>query len=179
MLLFGSDMLKLSLLSLKSLEWFHIWATHHMTGEMPTENLDGMWKYYPSSKDVMQWDCYGWSSITLEIVRKLLLASMWTELYLLSVGTCHSFWWEQPASIDDAESQPEFDSNEGNDKGFHWWHSVCLGLWVDPISSLPAVSMKMSTTEECDLPQVSEFVSSCAVTNINTSPTLCTAVCVA
>jgi hypothetical protein len=25
-----------------------------MTGEMPTENLDGMWKYYPSSKDVIK-----------------------------------------------------------------------------------------------------------------------------
>ena len=40
-LLFGSEMWKLSPLSLRSLlEGFHIWATHHIAGKMPTKNSD-------------------------------------------------------------------------------------------------------------------------------------------
>jgi hypothetical protein len=40
-LLFGSEMWKLSPLSLKSLEGFHIWAARCMAGKMPTWNPDG------------------------------------------------------------------------------------------------------------------------------------------
>jgi hypothetical protein len=41
-LLFGSEMWKLSPLSLKSLEGFHIRAARRMGGKMPTENPGGM-----------------------------------------------------------------------------------------------------------------------------------------
>jgi hypothetical protein len=52
-LLFGSEMWKLSSSSLKSLEGFHIWAARCMAGKMPARNPDGMWMY-PSSKDVLK-----------------------------------------------------------------------------------------------------------------------------
>jgi hypothetical protein len=51
-LLFGSEMWKLSPLSLKSLEGFHIRAAGCMMGMQPAKNPDGTWKY-PSSKDVL------------------------------------------------------------------------------------------------------------------------------
>ena len=52
-LFFGSEMHRLSPLSLKSLDGFHICATHHMAGKMPTKNPAGTWKY-PSSRDVLK-----------------------------------------------------------------------------------------------------------------------------
>ncbi len=52
-LLFGSEMWKLSPASLKSLEGFHIWAARRMAGMQPTRNPDGTWKY-PSSNDVLK-----------------------------------------------------------------------------------------------------------------------------
>ncbi len=51
-LLFGSETWKLSPLTLKSLEGFHIGAAGCMTGMQPAKNPDGTWKY-PSSKDVL------------------------------------------------------------------------------------------------------------------------------
>jgi hypothetical protein len=44
-LLFGSEMWKLSPLSLKSIEGFHIWAAYCMGDRMPTLNPDRMQKY--------------------------------------------------------------------------------------------------------------------------------------
>ncbi len=52
-LLFGSETWKLSTLSFKSLEGFHIRAAHRMVGKMPTRNPDGTWTY-PSSRDVLK-----------------------------------------------------------------------------------------------------------------------------
>jgi hypothetical protein len=52
-LLFGSEMWKLSPLSLKSLEGFHIRTAHCMVGMQPAKNADGTWKYL-SSKDVLK-----------------------------------------------------------------------------------------------------------------------------
>jgi hypothetical protein len=52
-LLFGSETWKLSPLSLKSLEQFHIRAARRMAGMQPAKNPDGTWKY-PSSKDVLK-----------------------------------------------------------------------------------------------------------------------------
>jgi hypothetical protein len=52
-LLFGSETWKLSPLSLKSLERFHLRAACRMAGMQPTQNPDGMWMY-PSSKDVLK-----------------------------------------------------------------------------------------------------------------------------
>jgi hypothetical protein len=52
-LLFGSEMWKLSPLSLKSLEGFHIRAARCMAGKMPTKNTHGTWTY-PSSRDVLK-----------------------------------------------------------------------------------------------------------------------------
>jgi len=44
-LLFGSETWKLTSLSLKSLEGFHIQAVHRMAGKMPTKNSGGTWTY--------------------------------------------------------------------------------------------------------------------------------------
>jgi hypothetical protein len=52
-LLFGSETWKLSPVSLKSLEGFHIRAARRMAGMQPTWDPDGMWTY-PSSKDVLK-----------------------------------------------------------------------------------------------------------------------------
>jgi hypothetical protein len=52
-LLYGSETWKLSPLSLKSIEGFHIWAAHCMVGKMPTRNPDGTWTY-PSLRDVLK-----------------------------------------------------------------------------------------------------------------------------
>ncbi len=52
-LLFGSETWKLSSLSLKILEGFHIRAACYMAGKMPTKNPNGTWTY-PSSRDVLK-----------------------------------------------------------------------------------------------------------------------------
>jgi hypothetical protein len=52
-LLFGSEMWKLSPSSLKSLEGFHIRAACRMAGMQPARNPDGTWTY-PNSKEVLK-----------------------------------------------------------------------------------------------------------------------------
>ncbi len=52
-LLFRSELWKLSPSSLKSLEGFHTRAAHRMAGKEPTRNLDGTWTF-PSSIDVLK-----------------------------------------------------------------------------------------------------------------------------
>jgi hypothetical protein len=52
-LLFGSETWKLSPLSLKSLEGFHIRAACRMAGMQPARNPDGTWTY-PNSKEVLK-----------------------------------------------------------------------------------------------------------------------------
>jgi hypothetical protein len=84
-LLFESEMWKLSTSSLKSLEGFHIRAARCMAGKMPTRNPDGTWAY-PSSKDVLKAVGLRMSTIILVFVRKPSSTSSWTDLYLRSVG---------------------------------------------------------------------------------------------
>ncbi len=52
-LLFGSETWKLSPLSLKSLEGFHIRAARCMAGMQPARNHDETWTY-PNSKEVIK-----------------------------------------------------------------------------------------------------------------------------
>ncbi len=52
-LLFGSETWRLCPLSLKSLEGFHIKATHHIAGMQPAQNPDGT-STYPNSKDLLK-----------------------------------------------------------------------------------------------------------------------------
>jgi hypothetical protein len=52
-LLFGSETWKLSPLSLKSIEGFHIRAACRMVGIQPARNPDGTWTF-PNSKEVLK-----------------------------------------------------------------------------------------------------------------------------
>jgi hypothetical protein len=112
-LLFGSETWKLSHLSLKSLEGFHIRAARCMAGKMPTKNPDGTWKY-PSSRDVLKavglqiiehYIGICWKSIARFIVDQPLFALCWDGERKRGSAR-HTFWWEQPLSIDVTESLP-------------------------------------------------------------------------
>jgi hypothetical protein len=120
-LLFGSETWKLSPLSLKSLEGFHIWAAHRMVGKMPPRNPDGTWTY-PSLKDVLKavglWtiDHYigvCWETIARFIVDQPLFALCWDGEKKRGSVHC-TFWWEQPLLIDNVESLLGDDVNKGN-----------------------------------------------------------------
>ena len=111
-----------SLLSLKSLEGFHIRAARRMAGKMPTKNPDRTWTY-PSSRDVLK--AVGLQTIDHYIGARRIPspASSWTDPYLRSVGmgtgrgdqrVAH-FWWERPLSINVAESLPGDEEDESND----------------------------------------------------------------
>ncbi len=117
---FGSEMWKLSPSILKSLEGFHIRAARHMAGKTPAQNPDRTWTY-PSMKDVLKAvglrtiDHYigvCWETIARFIVdRPLFVLCRDQEKKRESVH--HTFWWEQPLSIDNAESLP----GDNDDKG--------------------------------------------------------------
>ncbi len=102
-LLFGSETWKLSPLSLKSLEGFHIRAVHRMAGKMPTKNPDGTWKY-SSSRDVLKavrlqtighYIGVCWETIARFIVDRPLFALCWDGERKRGSARC-TFWWEQP-----------------------------------------------------------------------------------
>ncbi len=121
-LLFGSEMWKLSPLSLKSLEGFHIWAAHCMAGKMPTRNPDGTWTY-PSLRDVLKavglWTINHYIGVCQEtiarfIVDQPLFALCWDGERKRGSVRC-TFWWEQPLSIDGAESLPGDEDDKGDD----------------------------------------------------------------
>jgi hypothetical protein len=121
-LLFGSETWKLSPLSLKSLEGFHIRAARCMAGKMPTKNPDRTWTY-PSSRDVLKAvglqmiDHYigaRWETIARFIVDGPLFA-LCRDGNRKRGSARRTFWWEQPLSIDVAESllgDKEDDSND-------------------------------------------------------------------
>jgi hypothetical protein len=121
-LLFGSETWKLSPLSLKILEGFHIRAAGCMTGKMPTKNPEGTWTY-PSSRDVLKTvglqtiDHYigaHWETIACFIVDRPLFALCWEGNGKRRSARC-AFWWEQPLSINVAESLPGDEEDESND----------------------------------------------------------------
>jgi len=122
-LLFGSETWKLSPLSLKSLEGFHIRAARRMAGMRPTKNPDGTWTY-PSSKAVLK--AVGLKPIDHYIgVRRETIARFIVDRPLFALcrdgerrrgSTRRTFWWEQPLSLDDAGPLPPGDDeNEGGD----------------------------------------------------------------
>ncbi len=122
-LLFGSETWKLSSLSLKSLEGFHIRAARQMAGMQPAKNPDGTWKY-PSSKDVLK--VVGLMTIGQYIgVRRETIARFIVDRPLFALcrdgerkrgSTRRTFWWEQPLSLDDAGPLPPGnEEDEGGD----------------------------------------------------------------
>jgi hypothetical protein len=121
-LLFQSETWKLSPLSLKSLEGFQIWAARPMAGKMPTKNPDGTWTY-PSSKDVLKAvglqtiDYYigvCWETIARFIMDQPLFALCRDGNRKRGSAHC-TFWWEQPLSINVAESLPGDKEDESDD----------------------------------------------------------------
>jgi hypothetical protein len=121
-LLFGSETWKLSPLSLKSLEGFQIRAAHRMAGKMPTKNPDRTGTY-PSSRDVLK--AVGLQTINYYIgVRWETIARFIIDRPLFALcrdgnrkrGSAHcTFWWEQPLSIDVAESLPGDKDDKSDD----------------------------------------------------------------
>jgi hypothetical protein len=118
-------------LSLKSLEGFHVWAARRMAGKMPTKNPDGTWTY-PSSRDVLKAvglqtiDHYIGAcqeTITRFIVDRPLFA-LCRDGNRKRGSARRTFWWEQPLSIDVAESLPGDEEDESNDTSFWWEQSV-------------------------------------------------------
>ena len=99
--------------ALKSLGGFYIWAVCHMVGNMPTWTPDGMWMY-PSSRDVL--NAVGLQMIGHYIgVHQETIARFIVDRPLLALcrdgekkrgSVCRTFFWEQPLSIDVAESLP-------------------------------------------------------------------------
>ncbi len=121
-LLLGSETWKLSPLSLKSLEGFHIRSTYCMAGMQPTWNPDGMWEYL-SSKDVLKAvglkmiDHY--IGVCCDTIARFIMDQ---PLFVLSWdgkrrrgSVCCTLWWEQPLSLDLMESLPGDKENEGDD----------------------------------------------------------------
>jgi len=121
-LLFGSETWKLSPLSLKSLEGFHIRAARRMAGMQPARNPDGTWTY-PNSKDVLK--AVGLKTIGEYIgVRRETIARFIVDrpiFALCRVGerrrgsATRTFWWEQPLTLDDPEALPDRDEDEGDE----------------------------------------------------------------
>jgi hypothetical protein len=105
-LLFGSETWKLSPLSLKSVEGFHIRAARCMAGKMPTKNPDGTWTY-PSSRDVLK--AVGLQTINHYIgacretiahfiVYRPPFALCWDGNRKRGSARC-TFWWSSPCQL--------------------------------------------------------------------------------
>ncbi len=120
-LLFGSETWKLSPLSLKSLEGFHIRAACLMAGMQPAQNPDGT-PSYPNSKEVLKMvglktiDHY--IGVRIETITRFIVDQ---PLFALCqeggrrIGLArHTFWWEQPLNWDDPETLPGYNKNEGD-----------------------------------------------------------------
>ncbi len=89
---------------------------------MPAWNPDGTWMY-PSLKDVLKAvglqtiDYYigvCWETIAHFIVDQPLFA-LFQDGERKRGSVRHTFWWEQPLSIDNVESLPGDNDNKGND----------------------------------------------------------------
>jgi hypothetical protein len=104
---------------LKSLEGFHIRAAPRMAGMQPTRNPDGTWKY-PSSKDVLK--AVGLETIDHYIgVRRKTIARFIVDRPLFALcrdgerkrgSKRHTFWWEQPLSLEGAGPLPPGDDED-------------------------------------------------------------------
>ncbi len=113
-LLFGSESWKLSPSSLNSLEGFHIRASRCMAGKIPMQNLNGTWTY-PSLREVLKavglWTIDHYIGVCQENIAHFIVDQ---PLFALCRNgerkrrsmrrTC---WWEQPMSINVAESLPD------------------------------------------------------------------------
>jgi hypothetical protein len=99
-----------------------------MAGKKPTQNLDGMWKY-PSSKDVLK--AVGlrkltrWETIARFIKYQPLFALCRDGERKRGSARC-TFWWEQPMSINIAESLPGDKGDMVDDYLFQRGQSVWL-----------------------------------------------------
>ncbi len=121
MLLFGSEMWKLSPLSSKCLEGFHLKAAHCMAGIQPKQNLDKTWTY-PNSKEVLKSMGLGtidhYIGVCSEIIARFIVD--WPLFALCRDGermrgSMHcTFWWEQPLSLDVTESLPGDEEDDGD-----------------------------------------------------------------
>jgi hypothetical protein len=121
-LLFGSETWKLSPVSLKSLEGFHLRAARHMAGMQPTRNPDRTWTY-PSLKDVLK--AVGLKMIAHYIgVCQETIARFIVDRPLFALcrdggrrrgsKRC-TFWWEQPLSLDNVGPPPGDKEDKGGD----------------------------------------------------------------
>ncbi len=121
-LLVGSELWKLSPLSLNSLEGFHLRAACCMVGMQPTQNPKGTWTYH-SSKDVLK--VVGLKMINHNIgVCRETIARFIVDQPLFALcrdggrrrgSTHHTFWWEQPLSLDDTGPPPGDKEDKGED----------------------------------------------------------------
>ncbi len=128
-LLFESETWKLSPLSLKSPEGFHIQAAHRMAGKIPTWNPDGMW-LYTSSRDVLK-------VVGLRIVDHYIGVSRDTFAHFIMDQPLFALCRDgerkrgsaghKPLSIDIVEALPGDKEDEGDDLYFHWGQSDWLG----------------------------------------------------
>jgi hypothetical protein len=93
-----------------------------MAGKVPIRNLDGTWKY-PSLKDVLKaaglqmignYIGVCWETIACFIVDQPLFALCWDGEKKRGSMRC-KFWWEQPMSINVAESLPGDKEDMGDD----------------------------------------------------------------
>jgi hypothetical protein len=89
---------------------------------MPTRNPDGMWTY-PSLRDVLKavglrmighFIGVPWETIACFIVDRPLF-TLCQDGERKRGSVCCTFWWEQPLSIDGAESLPGDKENKGDD----------------------------------------------------------------
>ncbi len=120
-LLFGSETWKLSPSSLKSLEGFHIRAARHMAGMQPARNPDGTWTY-PNLKEVLKMvglkTINNYIGVCIETIARFIVDQ---PLFALcreggrrrGLARC-TFWWEQPLNLDDPETLPGYNEDEGD-----------------------------------------------------------------
>jgi len=120
-LLFGSETWRLSPVSLKSLEGFHIRAARRMAGMQPNRTPDGTWTY-PNSQDVLK--AVGLKTISEYIaVRRETIARFIVDRPIFALcrdgerrrgSATRTFWWEQPLTLDDPEALPDREGDEGD-----------------------------------------------------------------
>jgi hypothetical protein len=121
-LLFGSEMWKLSPVNLKSLKGFHIRAARLMAGMQPARNPDGTWTY-PSSKEVLK-------TVGLKTIGEYINVCRETIARFIVDGpifalcwdggrrrglVARTFWWEQLLTLDDPEALLDCDGVEGGE----------------------------------------------------------------
>jgi hypothetical protein len=105
-LVFGSKTWNLSLVSLKSLEGFHIRAAWHMAGKRPKKLPDGTWTYPNSAavldkvrlKTIAHYIGVQRQHIASYIVNKPIFQSCVDGVKRHGCSVCQ-FWWVQPIDL--------------------------------------------------------------------------------